>query len=288
MARFFIDRPVFAWVIAIAIMLTGGLALRTLPVAQYPNIAPPAIAITVSYPGASAATVQSSVVQVIEQQMNGIDNLIYFSSESTKDGSMTITLTFQQGTDPDVAQVQVQNKLSLAIPLLPQEVQQQGLRVAKSTRNFLLVVGFVSTDGRLSDQDIADFIVASVQDPVSRTPGVGDFQIFGSQYAMRVWLDPARLNNFGLTPTDVRNAIATQNVQIAAGELGGLPNVERQQLNATVVGSSRLQTPEEFANILLKVRPDGGQVRLGDVAEVGLGGESYAISAKYNGMPASA
>lgn len=288
MARFFIDRPVFAWVIALSIMLTGGLALRTLPVAQYPNIAPPAISITVNYPGASAATVQSSVVQVIEQQMNGIDNLIYFSSESTKDGSMTITLTFKQGTDPDVAQVQVQNKLSLAIPLLPQEVQQQGIRVAKSTRNFLLVVGFVSTDGHLSDQDIADFIVATVQDPVSRTPGVGDFQIFGSQYAMRVWLDPARLNNYGLTPTDVRNAIATQNVQIAAGELGGLPTVENQQLNATVIGPSRLQTPEEFGNILLKVNPDGGQVRLHDVAEVALGGESYAISAKYNGMPASA
>ncbi len=288
MARYFIDRPVFAWVIAIVIMLAGGLALRSLPVAQYPNIAPPAIAISVNYPGASADTVQSSVVQVIEQQMNGIDNLIYFSSESTKDGNMTITLTFKQGTDPDVAQVQVQNKLALAIPLLPQEVQQQGIRVAKSTRNFLLVVGFVSTDGRLSDQDLADFIVATVQDPVSRTPGVGDFQIFGSQYAMRVWLDPARLNNYGLTPADVRQAIATQNVQIAAGELGGLPTVENQQLNATVVGPSRLQTPEEFGNILLKVNPDGGQVRLRDVAEVGLGGESYTISAKYNGMPASA
>lgn len=287
MARYFIDRPVFAWVIAIVIMLAGTLALRTLPVAQYPSIAPPAVSISVNYPGASAATVQSSVVQVIEQQMNGIDNLIYFGSESTKDGSMNITLTFKQGTDPDVAQVQVQNKLALATPLLPQEVQQQGIRVAKSTRNFLLVVGFVSMDGKMSNQDIADYIVSTVQDPVSRTPGVGDFQVFGSQYAMRIWLDPAKLNNFQLTPVDVRAAIATQNVQVAAGELGGLPAAENQEINATVIGPSRLQTPEEFGNILLKVNPDGGQVRLRDVATVSLGGENYAISAKYNGHPAA-
>lgn len=287
MARYFIDRPVFAWVIAIVIMLTGGLALTRLPVAQYPNIAPPAIAISVNYPGASAATVQSSVVQVIEQQMNGIDNLLYFSSESTKDGSMTITLTFRQGTDPDVAQVQVQNKLALATPLLPQEVQQQGIRVAKSTRNFLLVIGFVSEDGSLTNEDIADFIVSTVQDPVSRTEGVGDFQTFGSQYAMRIWLDPAKLNNYQLTPSDVRAAIQSQNVQVASGELGGRPAAEGQELNATVVGPSRLTTPEEFSRILLKVNPDGGQVRLGDVAEVELGGESYAIAAKYNGKPAS-
>lgn len=287
MARYFIDRPVFAWVIAIVIMLAGGLALTRLPVAQYPDIAPPAISISVNYPGASAATVQSSVVQVIEQQMNGIDNLIYFGSESTKDGSMNITLTFRQGTDPDVAQVQVQNKLALATPMLPQEVQQQGIRVAKSTRNFLLVAGFVSTDGSMNDQDIADFIVSTVQDPLSRTTGVGDFQVFGSQYAMRVWLDPAKLNNYQLTPGDVRAAIAAQNVQVSAGELGGRPAVENQQINATVIGPSRLETPEEFGNILLKVNSDGGQVRLHDVAEVSLGGENYAISAKYNGMPAS-
>ncbi|MBE2203136.1 MAG: efflux RND transporter permease subunit [Chthoniobacterales bacterium] len=287
MARFFIDRPVFAWVIAIVIMLAGGLALSRLPVAQYPNIAPPAIAISVNYPGASAATVQSSVVQVIEQQMNGIDNLLYFSSESTKDGSMTITLTFSQGTDPDVAQVQVQNKLALATPLLPQEVQQQGIRVAKSTRNFLLVVGFVSEDGSMTDQDIADFIVSTIQDPVSRTKGVGDFLVFGAQYAMRIWLDPAKLNNFRLTPADVKAAIASQNVQVASGELGGLPAVQGQQLNASVIGPSRMTTAEEFGNILLKVNPDGGQVRLHDVAEVKLGGENYGISARYNGKPAS-
>jgi len=287
MARYFIDRPVFAWVIAIVLMLTGGMALRTLPVAQYPNIAPPAIAISVVYPGASAATVQSSVVQVIEQQMNGIDNLIYFGSESTKDGSMTITLTFKQGTDPDVAQVQVQNKLALATPLLPQEVQQQGLRVAKSTRNFLVVAAFASTDGSMTDSDISDFIVSTVQDPISRTPGVGDFQVFGSQYAMRIWLDPAKLNNYGLTPVDVRAAIAAQNVQVAAGEIGGRPSAENQQLNATVIGPTRLETPEEFGNILLKVNPDGGQVRLHDVARVELGAETYSMIGNYNGMPAS-
>lgn len=287
MARYFIDRPIFAWVIALVIMLIGGMALTKLPVAQYPNIAPPAVAISVVYPGASAATVQSSVVQVIEQQMNGIDNLLYFSSESTKDGAMTITLTFRQGTDPDVAQVQVQNKLALATPLLPQEVQQQGIRVAKATRNFLLVVGLVSEDGSMSDLDVADFIVSTVQDPVSRTPGVGDFLVFGTQYAMRIWLDPSKLNNFGLTPGDVRAAIASQNVQVAAGELGGRPSVEGQQLNATVIGPSRLQTPKEFGDILLKVQADGGQVRLRDVAKIELGGESYSLSAQYNGKPAS-
>jgi len=287
MAKFFINRPIFAWVIAIAISLAGLLALRSLPISQYPNIAPPSIAITVNYPGASAETVQSSVVQVIEQQMNGIDNLIYFSSESTKDGSLGITLTFKQGTDPDVAQVQVQNKLQLAVPLLPQEVQQQGIRVAKATKNFLLVIGFVSTDGSLTGSDIADFVVSSVQDPISRTPGVGDFQVFGAQYAMRIWLDPAKLNNYGLTPTDVRNAIAAQNVQVASGELGGLPSLEKQQLNATVIGPSRLQTPEEFGNIFLKVSSTGGQVRLHDVARVELAAENYSTDAKYNGQPAS-
>jgi len=287
MANFFINRPIFAWVIAIILMLAGALAIRSLPIAQYPSIAPPAIAISVSYPGASAETVQSTVVQVIEQQLNGIDNLMYFSSESNKDGSMTITLTFKQGTNPDIAQVQVQNKLQLATPLLPQEVQQQGIRVAKAVKNFLLVIGFVSADGSMTRSDIADFVVSSVQDPISRTPGVGDFQVFGSQYAMRVWLDPAKLNNYGLTPVDVATAIRAQDVQIASGELGGLPARPGQQLNATVIGPSRLQTPEEFGNILLKVTPNGGQVRLHDVARVELAGENISIDAQYNGKPAS-
>ena len=287
MAKFFIDRPIFAWVIAIILMLAGVLAIRSLPVAQYPAIAPPAVAITVIYPGASAETVQSTVVQVIEQQLSGIDHLLYFGSESDKDGSMTITLYFEQGTNPDIAQVQVQNKLQLATPLLPQEVQQQGIRVAKATRNFLLVVGFYSEDGSMSASDIADFIATSVQDPVSRTPGVGDYQLFGSQYAMRIWMDPTKLTNFSLTPVDIGNAISAQNVQVASGELGGLPSIKGQALNATVIGPSRLQHPEEFGNILLKVNPDGSQVRLRDVARIELGAESYSIQAKFDGHPAS-
>jgi hydrophobe/amphiphile efflux-1 (HAE1) family protein len=287
MARFFIDRPVFAWVIAIAIMLAGVLSLRTLPVAQYPAIAPPAISIQVSYPGASAETVQSTVVQVIEQQLSGIDNLLYFSSNAAKDGSATITLTFAQGTNPDTAQVQVQNKVQLAVPRLPLTVQQQGIRVQKATNNFLLVAGFVSTDGRMTNSDISDFVVTNVQDPISRTPGVGDYQVFGSQYAMRIWLDPAKLLTYQLTPGDVSNAIRAQNVQIASGEMGALPAVQGQQLNATVIGPSYLTTPEAFGAILLRVQQDGSQVRLRDVARVEIGNENYAFATLYNGQPAA-
>ncbi|MBE7926442.1 MULTISPECIES: efflux RND transporter permease subunit [Pseudomonadaceae] len=288
MSRFFIDRPIFAWVIALVIMLAGGLAILGLPVNQYPSIAPPAVGIQVSYPGASAQTVQDTVVQVIEQQMNGIDGFRYMSSESNSDGSMTITVTFNQGTNPDIAQVQVQNKLQLATPLLPQEVQQQGIRVTKSVRNFLMVLGVVSTDGSMTRGDLSDYIVSNIQDPISRTAGVGDFQVFGSQYAMRIWLDPAKLNNFALTPVDVADAIRAQNVQVSAGQFGGLPAVPGQQLSATIIGKTRLQTPEEFREILLKVNGDGSQVRLGDVARVALAEQNSAISALYNGMPASA
>jgi len=284
MARFFIDRPVFAWVLAIVIMLAGALSLRTLPVAQYPDIAPPAISVSVNYPGASAETVQSTVVQVIEQQLSGIDNLLYFNSQASKDGSAVITLTFAQGTNPDTAQVQVQNKVQLAVPRLPQTVQQQGIRVAKATNNFLMVVAFVSTDGKMSNTDISDFLVTNVQDPLSRTPGVGDYQVFGAQYAMRVWLDPAKLVNYGLTPSDVAGAIRAQNVQVASGEMGALPSVEGQQLNATVIGPSYLTSPEQFGSILLRVRQDGSQVRLRDVARVEIGAENYAINALFNGQ----
>ncbi|WP_144186382.1 efflux RND transporter permease subunit [Elioraea rosea] len=287
MARFFIDRPVFAWVIAIGLMLAGALALRGLPVAQYPAIAPPAIQITVTYPGASAETVQSTVVQVIEQQLSGIDNLLYFTSNTSKDGTAQIQLTFAQGTNPDTAQVQVQNKVQLAVPRLPLTVQQQGIRVAKSAGTFLLVVGFVSTDGRLSNFDIADFVATAVQDPISRTPGVGDYQVFGAQYAMRIWLDPAKLVNYGLTPGDVATAIRAQNVQVSSGEMGALPAVPGQQLNATIIGPSYLRTPEEFGSILLRVRQDGAQVRLRDVARVEIGAENYAIRSLFNGQPAS-
>src|ERR1700739_4056627 len=236
MVNFFIDRPVFAWVLAIVVMLAGVLAITTLPVAQYPSIAPPAISISVVYPGASAETVQSSVTQVIEQQLSGIDHLLYFGSESDADGTMTITLYFEQGTNPAIAQVQVQNKLQLATPLLPLEVQQEGLRVTKATRNFLLVIGFYSSDGSLSSEDVSDYIASAVQDPISRTPGVGDYQLFGTQYAMRIWMNPSKLDSYHLSSVDVRNALQTQNVQVAAGELGGLPALRGQRLHATIVG----------------------------------------------------
>src|ERR1700749_326561 len=244
MINFFIERPIFAWVLAIVIMLAGALAITTLPIAQYPSIAPPAISIQVTYPGASADVVQSSVTQVIEQQLSGIDHLLYFGSESDADGSMTITLYFEQGTNPDIAQVQVQNKLQLATPLLPVEVQQEGLRVAKATRNFLLVIGFYSSDGSMSSEDVSDYIASNVQDAISRTPGVGDYQLFGTQYAMRIWMYPGKLTNYGLTPDDVSAALTAQNVQVASGEIGGLPAVQGQRLNATIIGPQRLQNVE--------------------------------------------
>jgi multidrug efflux pump len=288
MSRFFINRPIFAWVLALLVMLAGALALLKLPVAQFPPLAPPAIAITVTYPGASAETAGNTVVQPIEQQMGGLDNLIYMSSESDKDGSITVTLTFAQGTDPNIAQVQVQNKLQLALPRLPQAVQQQGLRVAKAAKNILLAITFVSMDDSMRSEDVADFVASHVQDPISRTPGVGDYQLFGAQYAMRIWLDSAKLNNYGLTPVDVTNAIRAQNVQVASGELGGVPAVPGQELDATVVGPSYLETPEQFGQILLRVEPNGSEVRLRDVARVSYGAEDYTNESNYNGHPAVA
>ena len=287
MARFFIDRPIFAWVIAIVIMVAGVLSLTSLPVSQYPSIAPPAISISATYPGASAQTLQDTVTQVIEQKMNGIDNLRYIESASDSSGSVSITLTFNAGTNPDIAQVQVQNKLQLATPLLPLEVQQLGVRVTKSVRNFLAVIGFVSTDGTMTAQDLGDFVVGTIADPISRVPGVGDIQIFGRQYAMRIWLDPAKLNNFKLMPSEVSAAIQAQNTQVSAGQLGGTPAVEGQLLNATIVAQTRLQTTEQFSQILLRVNPDGSRVRLQDVARVELGGENYATVARFNGQPSS-
>ncbi len=287
MSKFFIDRPIFAWVIALVIMLAGILSILNLPINQYPNIAAPAVSIQVSYPGASAQTVQDTVVQVIEQQMNGIDNLRYISSESNSDGSMTIIVTFNQGTNSDIAQVQVQNKLQLATPLLPQEVQQQGMRVAKYQRNFMMVVGLVSMDGSLTKEDLSNYIVSNMRDPIARTSGVGDFQVFGAQYAMRIWLDPQKLVKYQLTPVDVSSAIQSQNVQIASGQLGGLPAVPGQQLNATIIGKTRLTSVEEFGKIFLKVDQSGAQVRLRDVARVELGGENYSIDAQFDGKPAS-
>ncbi|MBS9431820.1 efflux RND transporter permease subunit [Photorhabdus hainanensis] len=287
MPKFFIDRPIFAWVIAIITMLAGLLAIMKLPVAQYPTIAPPAISIAATYPGADATTVQNTVTQVIEQNMNGIDNLVYMSSDSDSAGNMNITLTFEAGTNPDIAQVQVQNKLQLAMPLLPQEVQQQGIRVDKSTTSFLMVAGFISEDGSMSQDDISDYVGATVKDPLSRVTGVGDTMLFGNQYAMRIWLNPDKLVNYKMTTLDVINAIKAQNNQIAAGQLGGTPPVPGQRLNASIIAQTRLTSPEEFSNILLRVNTDGSQVRLKDVANVELGAESYNIIARYNGKPAA-
>ena len=287
MAKFFIDRPIFAWVIAIVIMLAGTLSILNLPVSQYPAIAPPAIAINATYPGASAQAVEDSVTQVIEQRMTGLDGLLYFNSSSDSFGRSTITLTFSADTNPDTAQVQVQNKLQLAMPLLPQAVQQQGVQVAKSARNFLMVIGFVSNDGSQTNVDLADFLVASVQDPLSRVSGVGEVVIFGSQYAMRVWLDPAKLVNFKLTPGDVRSAIEAQNTQVTAGQLGGTPAVPGQGFTATITAQSRLQSAEEFENILLRSAASGGEVRLRDVARVEIGAENYGTVARFNGQPAA-
>ncbi|HEM7973158.1 TPA: efflux RND transporter permease subunit [Citrobacter farmeri] len=287
MANFFIRRPIFAWVLAIILMLAGVLAIMQLPVAQYPTIAPPAVAISATYPGADAQTVQDTVTQVIEQNMNGIDNLMYMSSTSDSAGSVTITLTFQSGTDPDIAQVQVQNKLQLATPLLPQEVQQQGISVEKSSSSFLLVAGFVSDNPQTTQDDISDYVASNVKDTISRLGGVGDVQLFGAQYAMRIWLDANLLNKYQLTPVEVINQLKVQNDQIAAGQLGGTPALPGQQLNASIIAQTRLKDPEEFGKVTLRVNSDGSTVRLKDVARIELGGENYNVVARINGKPAA-
>ena len=287
MSRFFIDRPIFAWVIAIVIMLGGVLAIMGLPIAQYPSIAPPSISISGSYPGASAKTVEDAVTQVIEQKMKGIDGLRYMNSSSDSTGGISITLTFRSGTNPDIAQVQVQNKLQLATPLLPAAVTQQGLVVSKATKNFMMVLGFISEDGSMKQADLGDYVAANVIDPISRVEGVGDVTAFGSQYAMRIWLDPAKLQSYQLTPADVTAAITAQNTEVSAGELGGLPAAKGQQLNATVSAQSRLQTAEQFGAILLKTSATGATVHLRDVAKMELGSENYAVLSRYNGNAAT-
>ncbi|HHQ4581402.1 TPA: efflux RND transporter permease subunit, partial [Aeromonas hydrophila] len=288
MARFFIDRPIFAWVIALVIMLAGSLAIIKLPVAQYPSIAPPAVGISASYPGASAKTVEDSVTQIIEQNMTGLDHLLYMSSQSDSSGRVSVTLTFQPGTDPDIAQVQVQNKLQQAMSLLPQEVQQQGIRVQKTSSSFLMVAAFISKDGTMTNDDLADYVVANIKEPLSRLDGVGDITLFGSQYSMRIWLDPNKLNRVQMTPGDVQAAIKAQNTQVAFGKLGGTPAVTDQQFTATIMGQTRLSTVEEFNDILLRVNQDGSKVRLKDVARVELAGESYDAEALYNGQSTAA
>jgi multidrug efflux pump len=287
LSRFFIDRPIFAWVVAIVIMMAGALAIRTLPIAQYPDIALPQVAIQAVYPGASAKTVEDSVTQVIEQKMKGLDGLEYISSSSDSSGAATVTLTFEGGTDIDIAQVQVQNKLQTAVALLPQEVQQQGLSVVKSTRNFLMVVALYATDGKALNSDLADYLAAKLQDPISRVDGVGDTQLFGAQYAMRIWLDPDKLASRSLTPADVIAAIRAQNAQVSAGQLGGTPSTPGTVLNATISAQSRLQTPAQFEQIILKDTGGGTHVYLRDVARVELGAENYNSLAKYNGKSAA-
>ena len=286
MAQFFIHRPIFAWVIALVIMLAGILTLSKMPIAQYPTIAPPTVTISATYPGASAATVENTVTQIIEQQMNGLDGLRYISSNSAGNGQASIQLNFKQGIDPDIAQVQVQNKLQSATALLPEDVQRQGVKVTKSGASFLQVLAFYATDDSLSANDIKDYVNSNISEPLSRVAGVGEVQVFGGSYAMRIWLDPAKLTSLGLTPSDVAAAIRAQNSQVAVGQLGGAPSVEGQVLNATVNAQSMLTTPEQFKNIFLKNTSDGAQVRLGDVAKVELGADTYAFDSKYNGKPA--
>ncbi|HBT5887159.1 TPA: multidrug efflux RND transporter permease AcrD [Klebsiella quasipneumoniae] len=287
MANFFIDRPIFAWVLAILLCLTGTLAILSLPVEQYPDLAPPNVRVTANYPGASAQTLENTVTQVIEQNMTGLDNLMYMSSQSSATGQATITLSFTAGTDPDEAVQQVQNQLQSAMRKLPQAVQNQGVTVRKTGDTNILTLAFVSTDGSMDKQDIADYVASNIQDPLSRVNGVGDIDAYGSQYSMCIWLDPAKLNSFQLTTKDVTDAISSQNAQIAVGQLGGTPSVDKQALNATINAQSLLQTPEQFRNITLRVNQDGSEVTLGDVATVEMGAEKYDYLSRYNRQAAS-
>jgi len=285
LSRIFIDRPIFAWVIAIVIMMAGIAGILSLPVEQYPDIAPASVNIRANYPGASAETVESSVTQVIEQQLTGIDGLLYFSANSSSSGQVTLTVTFAKGVDPDIAQVQVQNKVQQALPRLPQQVQQQGLVVTKSNADFLLIASIYDETDRMTSGDVSDFLVSNLQDPIGRLNGVGDVNVFGSQYAMRIWLDPFRLSSYQLIPRDVISAIEAQNTQVAAGQIGAQPALPGQMLNATVTARSRLTTPEQFKRILVKTQPDGSKVLLENVARVELGSESYTIVSRLNGHP---
>lgn len=288
LSRIFIDRPIFAWVIAIVIMLGGVGGLVSLPIEQYPDMAPPSVNIRANYPGASAETVENSVTQVIEQQLTGIDGLLYFSAESNSTGQVRITVTMEKGTNPDIAQVQVQNKVQQALPRLPQPVQQQGLVVTKSNQDFLMVVSIYDiSGGNRTSRDVSDFLISNLQDPLARLPGVGDINVFGSQYAMRVWLDPFKLASFSLMPRDVVAAIEAQNTQVAAGQIGGQPSSDSQMLNATVTARSRLTSPEQFRQIIVKTQTDGSRVLLQDVARVEIGSEGYNHTGRLNRNPAA-
>jgi multidrug efflux pump len=287
MARFFIDRPIFAWVIAIIVMLAGTVSITQLPISRYPTIAPPSVTISAFYPGASAQTAEESVTQIIEQNMKGLDGLLYMSSTSESSGAVGVRLTFENGTDPDIAQVQVQNKLQLALPLLPQIVQQQGVSVNKANPGFLMVVGFVSEDGSMDRSDISDYVATNLVDPLSRVPGVGNVQVFGAKYAMRIWMDAEKLAAYRLSPGDLVAAIRAQNAQVAVGQLGAAPAIDDQQINATITAQGRLETAEEFRAIVLRSGGDGSSLRLGDVARVELGSSTYEVISRYNGKPAA-
>ena len=284
-SRIFIDRPIFAWVIAIIIMLGGVAGILSLPIEQYPDVAPPQVNVRATYPGASAETLETSVTQIIEQQLTGIDGLLYFTSSSSSRGQATISATFEKGTDPDIAQVQVQNRVQQAISRLPQQVQQQGLTVTKSNPDFLMIFAIYDITDRRTNQDVSDFLITNLQDPIGRLKGVGDTNVFGAQYAMRIWLKPERLAAFGLIPADVIAAVQAQNTEIAAGEIGAQPVPQTQMLNATVTAQSRLSTPEQFGNIILRTSRGGAVVRLSDVARVELGAENYTVRSRINGHP---
>ena len=288
LSKFFLDRPVFAWVIAITIMVAGGLAIHKLPVAQYPPIAPPSIAIDAFYPGASAETVENTIVQIIEQKMTGFDNLLYMSAKSSSAGSGRIELTFAPGTDPDFAWSQVQNKLQLAMASLPDVVQRQGVKVSKSTRNYLLLVGLISEDGSMNEWDLGDYAQSRVEQVLSRVPGVGEVEIFGGQYAMRVWLDSEKLTKFQMTINDVVAALQEYNVQVSAGQFGAPPAVKGQRLNASIIVQNLLSTPEEFAAIPLRINADGSTVRVRDVGRTELGAERYGFDVSFNGKASTA
>lgn len=286
-SRFFIDRPVFSWVIAIIIMLAGILSISTLPVSQYPQIAPPQVSITATYPGASASTIENTVTQVIEQNLTGLDGYLYMQSTSDSAGRVSITVTFETGTNPDMAQVQVQNKISTALTSLPQVVQQLGVTIQKTSANFLMVVGFVSKDPSIKTADLGDFLTSNIQEPLARVSGVGEAQVFGASYAMRVWLDPDKLVKYKLNPSDITSAISAQNMQVSTGSLAAQPTDGKQEFTATISSSSLLETPEDFRNILLKVTEEGANVYLRDVAEVKLDQKDYIALGTFNGYAAS-
>src|ERR1044072_8689459 len=286
MARFFIDRPISSWVIAIVVMLAGALSITRLPISRYPTIPPPSGPVSAFYPGAAGRRVEEWVTQIVEQSMKGLDGLIYMSSTSESNGAVAVTLTFENGVDPDIAQVQVQNKLQGAIPLLPQIVQQQGISVTKAHPTFPVVVGFVSEDGRMTRSDIDDYVASHLVEPLSRVKGVGSVQLFGAPYAMRIWLDPEKLNSYKLSPGDIVAAIRSQNAQVGVGQLGDAPSVPGQQLNATITAQGRLETPDQFRNIVVRANPGGSALRLGDVARVELGSSHYGFITRHNAKPA--